>query len=86
MTEVEIPNVGKVKIDRTIDCKGMVCPRPQLEVKKAIQSMKSGEVAEVLITNPPSVRSVTEIIKKMKCELLANVKEGNVFKLYFKKL
>ncbi len=85
MTEVELPNIGKVKIDRVVDCKGMVCPRPQLEVKKAIQSMKSGEVAEVLITNPPSVRTVSEIIKKMNCELLANIKEGNVFKLYFRK-
>ncbi len=85
MAVVNLPDIGEVEVHKQVNCSGMVCPRPQLEVKKAIQSMNSGEVAEVIITNPPSVETVSELIKKMKCELLAKVKEGNVFKIYFKK-
>jgi TusA-related sulfurtransferase len=83
--EVELPEVGKINVDRVVDCQGMVCPRPQLEVKRAASQMKEGEVAEVLITNPASVEAVPGILKKAGCTLLGKVKEGNVFKLYFRK-
>jgi len=85
MVEVELPDVGKINVDRVVDCQGMVCPRPQLEVKRAATQMKEGEVAEVLITNPASVEAIPGILKKTGCTLLGKVKEGNVFKLYFKK-
>jgi len=83
--EVEIPDVGKVNVDRTIDCEGMVCPRPQLEVKKAASQMDSGEVAEVVITNPASTEAVPGILKKTDCTLLGQIKEKGKFKMYFKK-
>ena len=85
MAAVEIPGVGKVNVDRVVDCSGMVCPRPQLEVKKAANQMKSGEVAEVIITNPASVEAVPGILKKSGCTLLGQIKEDGKFKLYFRK-
>ncbi len=85
MSEVEIPGVGKVTIDRVVDCSGMVCPRPQLEVKKAATQMNSGEVAEVIITNPASTEAVPGILKKTGCTLLGQIKEQGSFKIYFKK-
>jgi TusA-related sulfurtransferase len=83
--EVEIPDVGKVTIAKVIDCKGMVCPKPQLMCKKAANEMQDGEVAEMLITNPASVEAVPSIIKKTGCTHLTTIKEGNLFKLYFRK-
>jgi TusA-related sulfurtransferase len=85
MAEVEIPNVGKVNVTRVVDCSGQVCPRPQLEAKKACKEMSEGEVAEMLITNPSSVEAVPGIIKKSGCTLLGTIKDGNTWKLYFKK-
>ena len=72
-------------IDKVIDCQGMVCPKPQLLAKKAINEMESGQVAEVLITNPASVGSIKGIVAKDGLELLGESKEGSLFKVYFKK-
>jgi tRNA 2-thiouridine synthesizing protein A len=68
-----------------VDCKGMVCPKPQLLTKKAASEMKEGEVAEVLITNPASVEAVPRIIEKSNSTVLGTIKEGNLWKLYFRK-
>ncbi len=85
MVEVELPEVGKVTVSRTVDCLGMVCPKPQLLTKKALKEMKSGEVAEILIDNPASVEAVPGVIKKSGGKLLAKIKEGKTFKLYVRK-
>jgi TusA-related sulfurtransferase len=85
MAEVELPDVGKVTVSRVIDCKGQVCPKPQLECKKAAKEMADGEVAEMLITNPASVEAVPGIVKKSGCTLLGTIKEEGLWKLYFRK-
>ncbi len=85
MSEVEIPKVGRITVDTVVDCSGMVCPRPQLEVKKAAIQLKPGEVAEVILTNPASAETVPKILKKTGCTLLGYIKEQGTFKLYFRK-
>lgn len=39
-------------IDRQIDVCGQKCPMPILRTKKALADMTSGEVLEVLVTDP----------------------------------
>jgi tRNA 2-thiouridine synthesizing protein A len=39
-------------IDRQIDVCGLKCPMPILRTKKALAEMGSGEVLEVLVTDP----------------------------------
>ncbi len=85
MSEVEIPKVGRITVDTVVDCSGMVCPRPQLEVKKAAIHLKSGEVAEVILTNPASAETVPRILQNTECILLGYIKEQGTFKLYFRK-
>jgi len=83
--EVEIPGVGVVNVDKTVDCLGQVCPKPQLEAKKALKDMNSGEVVEILIDNPASSEAVPGIIKKNQGTHLGTIKEGKDFKLYARK-
>ena len=41
-----------VKINETLDCKGLSCPMPMMKLAKAMKSMKSEEVLEMLGTDP----------------------------------
>jgi len=41
-------------INQTLDCKGLSCPMPMLKTAKAMKALKSGEVLEMLGTDPGS--------------------------------
>lgn len=41
-----------IKADQTLDARGLSCPMPVLKTKKAIESLKSGQVLEILGTDP----------------------------------
>jgi len=82
---VEIPGVGAVEVNKSVDCLGQVCPKPQLLAKKDLNDLNSGEILEILIDNPASVEAVPGVIKKNKASHLGTIKEGNTFKVYAKK-
>ena len=44
MNQDELKNL---KADKVVDARGMACPGPLLEAKKAIGSVKVGEVVEI---------------------------------------
>ncbi len=44
----------EVNVDKTLDARGLSCPMPMLRTKKTLKDMKSGEVLEVLGTDPGS--------------------------------
>lgn len=44
-----------VKIQQTLDCKGLLCPLPIIKLSKAIKAIQVGEVLELLATDPGSV-------------------------------
>ena len=39
---------------KTLDTKGMLCPKPVIETSKAIKQINVGQVLEVLATDPAS--------------------------------
>ena len=41
-----------IKADQTLDARGLSCPMPVLKTKKAIETLKSGEILEILSTDP----------------------------------
>ncbi|NHV98566.1 MAG: sulfurtransferase TusA family protein [Thaumarchaeota archaeon] len=47
-----------------LDTRGLVCPYPQLLVIRALNSLSSKDVLEVLIDNPPSVRDIPPILEE----------------------
>lgn len=42
------------KIDVHLDCRGMSCPLPILKTKKQINGMETGQIIEVISTDPGS--------------------------------
>lgn len=59
---IEIQRIGKGRY--SLDVRGHVCPYPELLTLRALQSLSSGDVLEVLLDNPPSVRDIPLTISK----------------------
>jgi TusA-related sulfurtransferase len=47
-----------IKVDKTIDLKGQVCPYTFVRSKLAIEKMALGEVLEVILDHKPAVENV----------------------------
>jgi tRNA 2-thiouridine synthesizing protein A len=58
-------------IDRTIDCRDILCPGPVIEVSKAIKGLQVNGVLEVLATDPGFVPDIQAFSKRTGHALLA---------------
>lgn len=50
--------------DREIDTRGTQCPMPVLKTKKALATMQTGEVLQVLATDPASIADLAEFARQ----------------------
>lgn len=50
--------------DREIDTRGTKCPMPVLKTKKALAAMQTGEVLQVLATDPASMADLAEFARQ----------------------
>jgi len=48
----------------SLDVRGQVCPYPQLLTLRALGSLSSGDILEVILDNPPSVRDIPPALKE----------------------
>jgi TusA-related sulfurtransferase len=46
-------------MEKIIDCKGMACPLPVVNAKKASEELKAGDVLTVLVDNEIAVQNLT---------------------------
>lgn len=74
-----------VTVDKSIDCKGLACPMPIVRTKKAVDEMNSGEVLEVIATDPGSVADVRSWADRTGHQFLGTINENGVFKHYIRK-
>jgi len=76
---------GDVKVDQTLDCKGMSCPLPILKTKKAVEALSKDQVLKVVTTDPGSKNDMASWAKRTGNEIL-KVEEGSgTFTFYIKK-
>jgi len=79
-------SADNVKVDATLDIRGLWCPLPPLKTVKALGKMQSGEVLEVLGTNPIGNRVAPWMAQKLGDQLLGVVEdEGGFHRFYFRK-
>lgn len=48
-----------MNITKTLDAKGLACPMPIVKTKKAMDTIQSGEVLEVLVTDKGALNDFT---------------------------
>ena len=68
-----------VKIDVELDCKGMFCPMPIVQLKKATKNMQPGQVLRLVATDPGSKRDVPAWAEKTGNDILDSNEEGKEF-------
>jgi len=68
--------MSETKIDKSIDLRGEVCPIPDVETKRALKSMESGQVLEIIIDYPLSKERIPEAIKRDGNEVISVNESG----------
>lgn len=71
--------------DRELDASGLHCPMPALRSKKALDSMKSGEVLHIISTDPASKNDIPSFAKTTRNELLEAREEDGKFHYLIRK-
>ena len=74
-----------VTVAKRVDCLGDSCPRPQIMTKKAVESVASGEVVEIVIDNPPSMEAIPPLCPGIGATHLETRKGKNCWEVYVRK-
>ncbi len=72
-------------IDQQLDTSGLNCPLPILRAKKALATMKPGEVLHIIATDPGSARDFPAFARQTGNELLEAREENDKFHYLMKK-
>ena len=65
-----------VEVARTLDCRGMKCPLPIYKASMAMKALGSGEVLEILCTDPGSLSDFPAFARIGKHEFLSGTEEN----------
>jgi tRNA 2-thiouridine synthesizing protein A len=76
--------VGEITPDETLDCRGLSCPMPILKTKKAMAKMKSGQVLEILNTDPGTKNDMPSFAKRAGHEYLGEKDDQGFIRFYVK--
>jgi tRNA 2-thiouridine synthesizing protein A len=66
-------------VRKTLDTKGLKCPLPVLKARRAMKELGSGDVLEVLATDPGSVKDFEAFCRTTGDRLLDARREGDIF-------
>ena len=71
--------MAEIKIDEVLDTKGLLCPMPVVKAKLAIEEMETGQVLQVLATDPASPTDFAAWCRETGNPLVDSSKDGKVF-------
>ncbi|OGS20539.1 MAG: hypothetical protein A2252_09780 [Elusimicrobia bacterium RIFOXYA2_FULL_39_19] len=71
--------------NKTLDCVGLFCPMPIIKTKQEIETMKPGEVLEILADDPGFEKDLPAWCKMSGELFLEMKKEDGLYKGYVKK-
>jgi len=74
-----------MNITKKLDAKGLACPMPIVKTKKAIDSLESGQILEVLATDKGAKNDLTAWAASSGHELVETKEENGVLSFYIKK-
>ena len=70
--------------NETLDCRGLSCPMPILKTKKTINAMKSGQILEILGTDPGTKNDLPAFAKRGGHEYLGEKQDEGFSRFYIK--
>ena len=72
-------------VQKSVDARGTACPGPLLAAKKAIGTIDSGDIMEILSADEGTKRDIPKWCKKKNHEFLGIFEEDSFSKLFLKK-
>lgn len=74
-----------IKPSETLDARGLSCPMPLLKTKKAIEKIGSGQILEILGTDPGTRNDLPNWAKRSGHEFLGEKQDEGFCRYYIKK-
>ncbi len=72
--------------DKSLDCKGLLCPIPVVKTRRALKPMEIGQVLEMIATDPGVVPDMEAWERQTRHEiLLSEEPEEGTFRFLIKK-
>jgi tRNA 2-thiouridine synthesizing protein A len=69
----------------SLDARGLNCPLPILRTKKAIAGLDSGEILEVIATDPGSIKDLDSFCSQTGHEMLSSAQANGEFVFQIRK-
>ena len=82
---MDAAELSKLDVAKTVDARATACPGPLLAAKKAIGTIESGQIMEVLSSDAATKRDVPKWAEKKGHEYLGTVEESGFFRIFMKK-
>ena len=60
----------EIKVDKTLDVKGEICPNPDVKTMTTLEKMEKGQILEVLVDYPLSVERIPKNAENRKHKVL----------------
>jgi tRNA 2-thiouridine synthesizing protein A len=73
-----------MKSDITIDCTGMLCPQPIIELAKQKRKMQPGQILEMWADDEGAKKDVPAWCEQTGSELVESREDGSVTKYFIK--
>jgi len=74
-----------IEIAQTVDAKGLSCPMPIVKTAQAIKALGSGQLVEVLATDPGSVKDFAAWSKATGNVIVEQSADGGVYRFVLRK-
>lgn len=71
--------------DLTVDARGLNCPMPIVKTAQAVKTLASGQVLEVLATDPGAVKDFAAWSRSTGNELVEQTVDGGVYRFVIRK-
>ena len=75
----------EIKIEKTLDLKGLPCPMPVVKISKGIKEVEIGQVIEAVTTDPGALADFPAWAKSSGNEILKTDQGDGVTKFYIKR-
>jgi TusA-related sulfurtransferase len=74
-----------VEVSQHVDARGLSCPMPIVKTAQAIKTVASGELIEVLATDPGSTKDMAAWARTTGNELIEQSVDGAVFRFVLRR-
>jgi tRNA 2-thiouridine synthesizing protein A len=77
---------NEIKVDKTMDLKGLPCPQPVIKVSKGIKEIEVGQVLEAVTTDPGSLSDFPAWARTSGNEILKTDQDTDVIRFLIKRV